>query len=632
MIQCIIDGKVGYPDTKNKIKVTYENQYVNDSGSYTYQVSFPMSILVNKALFGNVDRFDVKKTIHDFEDCRILVDNRLVISGKGTVMAITNDSVKLQIIGGKSRIKYNSKFTNHFIDEIDYPDSLVNASREEFFYWHSKFGYNGVIEADLSNKHVVGEEGKFAFNPVYDETNDIIANAPFVLPYLEEDPSNPSIYITKYHLFMFDLAVQPYLMYVLKLVLQHEGFTLRRNDFDVDPWNRLVICNARKSTDIKMALPHWSVYTFIEEVRKLFNASFIFDEVSKTVDLISTDELTRNAAVNYDCMDEFSVEFDDEGLKNLATSNVEYEFADSENRDYRDVIPLSVMKKFPLKEYPGIEELVDDAEKMTQKERMTTIFKIPDDYVIFVMEENEQGNEVETISHGGFFNPLVRNENSEDYEQLKIVPVAMTYMGRFQVDDNYWFKKKDIQDRSLKIVIPSMTNDKESDMGSLTYDEDKEEYYISVQDAMEDTDVIQEKEEQDDEKLQVMFQSSCCYNYRNNIIEFPERDGAGENAEFRYPQVFTDYRMYRWFISMRETASLSLNSLPCGKTIGDYANKVRIDSHNVYCIKFPTDEIPDPGNIFIFRNKKFICQKIEIEINEYGIERVKTGYFYEIFG
>ena len=432
-------------------------------------------------------------------------------------------------------------------------------------------------------------------------------------------------------MYMYDVAVQPYLMYVLKLVLQHEGFTLRRNDFNVDPWNRLVICNARKGTDIKLALPHWSVYTFIDEVRKLFNASFIFDEVAKTVDIISTNELTKNTAVNYDCMDEFSVEYDEDGLKNLATSNVEYEFADSENRDYRDVIPLEVMKKFPLKVYPWIGALVDDAEKMTQKERMTTIFKIPDDYVLFVMEENEQGKEVETITHGGFFNPLIRDENSEDYEKLKIVPVAMTYMERFREDDNIWFKSMDVQDDRLKVVIPSMTNDKEADLDSMTFDEDEEEYYISVQDAMEDTSMIQEEKEQDDEKMQVMFQSSCCYNYRNQMIEYPERDGEGENSAFRYPQVFTDYRMYRWFISLRETASLSLNSLPWGQTIGDYASNVRIDTKNVYCIKFPTDDIPDPGSIFIFRNKKFICQKIEIEINEYGIERMKTGYFYEMF-
>ena len=57
---------------------------------------------------------------------------------------------------------------------------------------------------------------------------------------------------------------------------------------------------------------------------------------------------------------------------------------------------------------------------------------------------------------------------------------------------------------------------------------------------------------------------------------------------------------------------------------------VEIDSHNLFCIKFPTDDIPDPSRIFIFRNRRFICQKVELEVSGVGIDKVKTGYFYEI--
>lgn len=110
MIVMQINGDVAYPDTSQNIKVTYENQFVKDSGSYTYEVQFPMAILENKMIFKNVDRFDVSKKLATYDDCKLYVDNRLVISGKGTVTNITNSVVKLQIVGGKSRIKYNSKF------------------------------------------------------------------------------------------------------------------------------------------------------------------------------------------------------------------------------------------------------------------------------------------------------------------------------------------------------------------------------------------------------------------------------------------------------------------------------------------------------------------------------------------
>lgn len=102
MIHCTIDGNIGYPSSTDKIKVTVENQYINDSGTYTYDVNFPMSILENQVLFNNINRFDVRKNIANFEDCKLFANNRLLISGKGVVTGITNDTVKLQLVGGKS--------------------------------------------------------------------------------------------------------------------------------------------------------------------------------------------------------------------------------------------------------------------------------------------------------------------------------------------------------------------------------------------------------------------------------------------------------------------------------------------------------------------------------------------------
>lgn len=42
------------------------------------------------------------------------------------------------------------------------------------------------------------------------------------------------------------------------------------------------------------------------------------------------------------------------------------------------------------------------------------------------------------------------------------------------------------------------------------------------------------------------------------------------------------------------------------------------------------DGIPDPTRIYVFCNKRYICAKVEIKINESGIDRLKTGYFHEI--
>ena len=62
-----------------------------------------------------------------------------------------------------------------------------------------------------------------------------------------------------------------------------------------------------------------------------------------------------------------------------------------------------------------------------------------------------------------------------------------------------------------------------------------------------------------------------------------------------------------------------------------HSANAHIDGKNQRCIKFLCDDIPDPTRIFIFHNKRYVCEKIEIQITEKGIDQVKTGYFYEIF-
>ena len=41
------------------------------------------------------------------------------MSGVGTILSVNQNEVKLQIVGGKSRIKFNEKLTKHYIDELD---------------------------------------------------------------------------------------------------------------------------------------------------------------------------------------------------------------------------------------------------------------------------------------------------------------------------------------------------------------------------------------------------------------------------------------------------------------------------------------------------------------------------------
>lgn len=177
MIHCTINGEVGYPSTSDKIKLTYNNPYVQDSGEYSYDISFPMSIHQNATLFKHVNRFDVKKRMSSFDDCKIYADYRLIISGKGTVTSISDTTVKLQIVGGKSRIKYNSAFEKHFIDEIDYSEgdyalSGLDSRFEKPIHLKEQ---PGSVYINLKDSCTVSCYAG-VFNPVWDEASSRFVN------------------------------------------------------------------------------------------------------------------------------------------------------------------------------------------------------------------------------------------------------------------------------------------------------------------------------------------------------------------------------------------------------------------------------------------------------------------------
>lgn len=628
MIHCTVNGKSAVPSSTDKIKVTYANQYIEDSGSYTYDITFPMSIHANQVVFANVHRFDVHKPTNAFDDCKLFADNRLFISGKGTVTSVSDSAVKLQIVGGKSRIKYNSKFEQHYIDDIDYPDVKITSGIDAMRY--GQMGVTSVdcrtkpsmVLVDLTNGVNVGQPGVALFYPIYDETHDCMSNYLAAATFDKltfEGHKLPGGTVP----FMRVLAVQPNLLYVLTYIIKTEGYTVIRNDYDCAPWRRLYIASARRSCLIKHSLPHWSVYTFIEEFRKLFNASFVFDDVAMTVSIIATNELTDNEAVSYDCLDEYSAEYDEDGLSNLATSNVEYDFDDSTVRDWREFIPLSVLKQYPVLTYDNTDAMTDAASAMTVKERRSTIFKVGYTYYIWAMLPKngnpESKGETEQRTLCGLFNPIMRDKESDNVVGLKMIPVAMSQRKRIHSKMLLPFTDR----IPNKIVcMPSMSNDKDTSLDNMTVDDDGD-YYVSVQDAMQGAD-ISSNEEDADEKIRLMFSGDWVRDLENGKVVQGGTFG-NDNTYTRYPICLTDSRMYPKLTGVGEDVSLSLERMPYNNNVN-----VEIDTHNLYCVKFVTDDIPDPSKIYIFHNRRFVCQKIEMDVSNDGIGKLKTGYFYEM--
>ena len=620
MITCIINGHKAYPISTSSIKVTYANQYVTDDGEYTYDITFPMNILENRVIFKNVSRLEVKKIVAKYDDCKLFCNSQLIMSGVGTILSANEKEIKLQIVGGKSRIKFNDRMTKHYIDEIsfgtaDKPGYTVDKGWSQGIKDLQKI--KDIYRLDEDKSQFLGVEGKWCFVPVRDETNDMIAN------FVGVDRTKQFIgYNAPY---IMNLAVQPNLMYIFRKVVEYEGYTLKRNDFDCKPWNLLYIASAYKTRELCKALPHWSSYTFIEEFRKLFNATIVFDDILKTCSVINASELTTADSIEVEPMDEFTTDYDEDGsFSTSSTANLEYNLGNSANRDNYEVITKKVFDNFEIvhsKELMGAnKQFASTTLSWSEKQKRQTIIENFGNFYVYMVDENDN----KSWKPAGIWSPLIRDSSSDDFVDLNISPAA-------QVVENINFKSGLLEDKYYeRRCLLSMPNDKESDSKECDVDDDGYSY-TSVQDALDDESALDNSEDEQ-ECMNIFF--ILPGRVQSTDGSTTKLSWVGEKS--RWPQFLTDYRInegFRLGIAHFEDSYFSL-SLCMKSEFGTtslgtlHANGLKIDNKNCMEVKFKSDDIPDPSKIYIIRNKRFVCEKIEMEVKDDAIEPVYTGYFY----
>ena len=579
-----------------------------------------MNILENRVIFKNVSRLEVKKNIAKYDDCKLFCNSQLIMSGVGTILSVNEKEIKLQIVGGKSRIKFNDRMTKHYIDEIsfgtaDKPGYTVDKGWSQGIKDLQKI--KDIYRLDEDKSQFLGVEGKWCFVPVRDETNDTIAN------FVGVDRTKQFIgYNAPY---IMNLAVQPNLMHIFRKVVEYEGYTLKRNDFDCKPWNLLYIASAYKTRELCKALPHWSSYTFIEEFRKLFNATIVFDDILMTCSVINASELTTADSIEIEPMDEYTTDYDEDGsFSTSSTANLEYNLGNSANRDNYEVITKKVFDNFEIvhsKELMGAnKQFASTTLSWSEKQKRQTIIENFGNFYVYMVDENDN----KSWKPAGIWSPLIRDSSSDDFVDLNISPAA-------QVVENINFKSGLLEDKYYeRRCLLSMPNDKESDSKECDVDDDGYSY-TSVQDALDDESALDNSEDEQ-ECMNIFF--ILPGRVQSTDGSTTKLSWVGEKS--RWPQFLTDYRInegFRLGIAHFEDCYFSL-SLCMKSEFGTtslgtlHANGLKIDNKNCMEVKYRSDDIPDPSKIYIIRNKRFVCEKIEMEVKDDAIEPVYTGYFY----
>ena len=568
-------------------KLTRENPYFTESESYTLDVSIPMDIYENRIFMENLQRIERSKRFPSMK-CWLASGNKLLLAGSARISQVNDTEVKVQLLGGKSEINFLSSEGEVYIDEME-------AS--------------------------VFEGISFANVPVYDETNEVVMNAG------GRGGGNVTYgVLTWTSSIVGNYAIQPNLIEVARRIISSLGYEVTAMDCDREPWNRIFVASAKVTQNPCHALPHWTVREFLDEFCRFFNCSLVINQAANKVQFIDNATQFRQAAVEIEVADEFSAELSDEtDAHALSADNLEYDLSSSPFHDY-DIIPEKVRELGEKRSHPTKNQAVADYEALGEVERMRYLFACPSGlFAGWDFDRSDYGAGTETrFTQVDCIGPLIR-DNKGSSSSLKICPVAMTDQERaYGTVEMTVGGRTGLQGGHITYLMPTLENPtgneyRPTGRGRGTDEEDIE----TMQDYITGEAEIEKAEKED--RLQVMFLDDV-----EQTARFIDGNPAGLDKMTLMP--FTDWQYKKNYLgNPHRKWSLSLNMTEADHYLGElHQAGFSFNMKAKQSMKFEADTVPDPTRIFLIRGKRYGCEKIEATVKDSGLERLMTGYFYEM--
>lgn len=593
-VKLFLDNHEVIPDSAQEIRITRENPYFTLSDSYTLDVSIPLSILQNRKFFGNIQRIEKKREYMEFV-CRLYCSNALLMEGTARIVQSTETVVKVQLACGVSALKMSSE------QEGTYIDNLITEKEGWALNLTSCLDYGYTSDAppgDITG----GTHTGFGF-PVLDNTNDIVVNiadADFLL-------ARSCTYVSEC----------PKLLDVARLVASKMGYTL---DMSILPaaCNSIYIVSATHG-NLGKKIPHWTVKEFFSQFQNFFGCTLVRNG-NKNLRLVPLDSFAQNPITTITPLSEFQSEYStEEDAEGIMNRNVEFEMENSTSETVDEEI-LEQAKY--TSEYSDASAMNNDFQNETDEVRMHKIYNLNGElYVGWKKEDNNY--ELKRVAP---FNPLKRFEGA-DSVKLKISPAY--------IEEDYECTIYATQDmfvspyaHKLNLNLPSVSNPfgQSINWGYNPSGSESQENSPTLQSLVEGSESIVSNEEKSD------IMSVAFLDGNEETVTAVTEQYGGQSVTYQIHLAFTDCNFKKQLSNNRSKWSFCLNDLAGYDFYLGQLHKINFRcSHNVkHIFKFLSDFIPDADNIFIIGGKRYACEKIEASIKEGILDKLMTGYFYEM--
>lgn len=598
MTELYLNDKLVMLDSDTKIKLTTDNVYLNKSSSYTLDVNIPLAG-ENKKVFSHINRLDVSKNMQTMS-ARLVVNNMILLDGTAACTGISNEYISVQLLSGNSELNLYVKAGELYIDEFEY--EAVNKLIKES-YWDGGKNVVNKVKRNMYEGIESRPDMPFVALPIYNETASEVYNR------MESFVSGTGYESIRYTekksdgtIFKPRICVQPYMAALIEWVFNAAGYTVTQNAIRNGNLKDLIMANATPTSILNTILPHWTLNTFITEIENFYGMVTVVSEGTKEIRLVKRTDFFNgeDGFIHLNAIeDEWNSDIDDEDT-DLSTGNVGF---DSEI-DVYSYIPENILEYCAVKEFDTWEELYAFLEPIHGT----------DEAKQYLMQTNGQqyidyNGEQRFVMVNQLRERIVRKDTTSVDISLKIVPVKMI----LSTAEAFAFS---VEKGSYKAwdgdtIIMSMA-------GTPVEDVNAEKEIFDIQAALEGEELESVSKP---ESIQVAFndgQKELIYN----------SDKTGHRY---FPIPWTLCEGVVWLGHVRPI-ELSLNKINGIKNL--YSETVegtqQINRTKEICIKFISNKMYSPLSVFVIHNKKYICNKIETTVTAKGIDKLKTGYFYEL--
>lgn len=660
MITLHIDGKPVITKSGTTIKLVRENPLFTESGDYTFDITLPLAgCTKNQRALGLRHRPEVR--LDDLCGKRmpfVLQTTVLRIDGTAVVTSVNQEEVKVQLLAGASDLNVSAttpQGTDVYVDELDlgraYEEEAKNAYEEGDRYMEGKpytlpprIKLREWVQESAKDEQIYGTAGvtDCVLFPVWSSADAGFANERGLRRFFDSETNTREKYrypITSSSGTYDDelvFAAQPYLVVIIERVLAALGYRVDRNEIRGTWMQDIFVANTRSEYKFANVLPHWTVREFLDEVRRFFGVSIVVPKagVAEIIRRANYYNAASSVISLTEVSDEHSADIDDDkdGGKDISTANVDYEQPDTDDMLR---LPDEVWENAIVKIFTSETLLVQWVKQNIPEDKRETS--------AWLLVDEGQGHTFAYLrsKHDGEYHmaqvdccpPLIRGEGQYSGKgrdigiKLRIIPAKMewepiTYI-KSTPNGRYYENMIEQDCMSVPTLVSSDTLCKinetysvdaainsESSSQENTTDERPDILRVALNTGSKWHYVRAEGDTRGPEEAYLPVPIGIAYCKNNDgyyiRINIPIKDV--DNCD-------------HFNLTKKNSPSIRADAIETG---------YHVDTRCLHCFTF-TDDCPiDVAAVFLIRNRRYVCQKIEYEIDEDGVRPMKRGYFYEL--